>query len=911
MNLLGQQISHYQVLEKLGSGGMGIVYKAQDTRLGRFVALKFLNKDLLGDAESRQRFINEARTISSLDHPNIVTVHEIDETEEYVFICMAYYEGQSLDHYLAAKGNLELEEILDIVVQVGEGLAAAHEKGILHRDIKPGNIMITPAGQAKILDFGLAKMSGQTQLTQVDSLVGTAAYMSPEQVQGEDLDHRTDIFSLGVVLYEMATGERPFQGDYLASVAYSIVNEGPRPVTEIRPDLPEPFQHVIAQALQKDRDARYESCAALVADLRKLQGRSAAELGQPAAKPVRPRLSMPKKVAAGLIGLILLLTITWFTRQPTGSNADGQTSIAVLPFRYESGDAEWSWLGEVLTELTNKELSQNPNLRIVDGPQRVRLMRSLGLRNDDLDVASALRLASKARTQHVVVGRLARTDGALRLQAEVYAQNGNLVAKLDPVEARQDQVALLATSLTLQLGRILHQAQPGVEKAKPAEISLEVYRYWLEGRDAGYDGRFQESIAKLEKVVALDPTFADAYPSLAFAYDEVGENARALEVLRKGKAYISQLPEKARLQYLRTEAQIEGRWRDYVVYLQQLLNLDPYDASEHFRYGWTQHRKFRNFDAGIKSMLRAVELDSTYTIAYNYLAYAYLELGQNEKAFEMIERYITLSPANLNPLDSKAEMLFLTGRYEEAIELCNRILTLQPDFVLTPLILARAYAALGKYPRAHDVIDRYIATAPGAKFKSSGLSVKAEILLRQGRLNEALRNAETAISLRPENAGAHWVRGRALARRQEGEALERAIADFERAVFSGGGLDDRWYWLYLKGEAAWLRNRPEQAVAFFQQALALFPKERSFFQTALARAYERAGQRDNAEATYTAALRTNPNNAIAHFELGELYRGLGRMSQAQRHYQRVVEIWAGMPTPNEQLRSAKRNLTAL
>ena len=226
--MIGENISHYKIIEKLGEGGMGVVYKAEDTKLQRVVALKFLPVSMTRDERARARFVHEARAASALDHPNICTIHEIDETEEgHTFIVMAYYEGESLKEKIE-RGPIEIEEALDIVYQISEGLHEAHEKEIVHRDIKPANIALTTRDQVKIMDFGLAKLRGQTILTREGTTLGTVSYMSPEQARGEEVDHRTDIWSLGVVLYEMITGKRPFKGDYEQAVIYSILNEDPK-----------------------------------------------------------------------------------------------------------------------------------------------------------------------------------------------------------------------------------------------------------------------------------------------------------------------------------------------------------------------------------------------------------------------------------------------------------------------------------------------------------------------------------------------------------------------------------------------------------------------------------------------------------------------------------------------------------
>lgn len=266
--MIGTTVSHYKIFEKLGGGGMGVVYKAQDTRLKRTVALKFLPPELTRDEEAKQRFVHEAQAASALDHPNICTVHEIDETDEHqMFISMACYDGKTLKSRIA-KGGLKTEEAVDIAIQVAQGLQKAHDKGIVHRDIKPANIIITSDGIVKILDFGLAKLSGRTPLTKTGTTMGTAAYMSPEQARSEAVDGRTDIWSLGVVLYEMLTGKRPFESEYEQALVYSILNEEPKPMRELRPEVPEATEKICRRAMAKGEKARYQTAAELITDLK-------------------------------------------------------------------------------------------------------------------------------------------------------------------------------------------------------------------------------------------------------------------------------------------------------------------------------------------------------------------------------------------------------------------------------------------------------------------------------------------------------------------------------------------------------------------------------------------------------------------------------------------------------------------
>jgi serine/threonine protein kinase len=309
--MIGKIVTHYKILKKLGEGGMGEVYKAEDTKLKRTVALKFLPQYLTQNTEARERFIQEAQTASALDHPNICTIHEIDETEDgQTFIVMACYDGESLKDKIE-KGPLELEEAVDIAIQVAQGLSKAHEKGIVHRDIKPANIIITPEGVPKIVDFGLAKLSGKTKITKSGTTVGTISYMSPEQSQGEKVDNRSDIWSVGVVLYEMICGKLPFQGEYDQAVMYNIMNEEPEPLTGLRTGVPMKLEEIINKLLAKEAGDRYQHIDELPVDMRaiafkenRVQSKQSISAAQRVPKPIEIRSKFLYSLAIIIIALL-------------------------------------------------------------------------------------------------------------------------------------------------------------------------------------------------------------------------------------------------------------------------------------------------------------------------------------------------------------------------------------------------------------------------------------------------------------------------------------------------------------------------------------------------------------------------------------------------------------------------------
>jgi tetratricopeptide (TPR) repeat protein/predicted Ser/Thr protein kinase len=893
--MIGKTILHYKITAKLGEGGMGVVYKAEDTKLKRDVAIKFLPRQIAASEEERARFKIEAQAAAVLNHPNIATIHAIEEQDDELFIVMEYIEGQELKSIIDNR-QLSIVDVFDYASQIAAGLQAAHEKGIVHRDIKSSNIMITDKGQVKIMDFGLAKVRGGVQFTKVGTTLGTAAYMSPEQARGEEVDQRSDIWSFGVVLYEMLTGQLPFRGDYEQSMIYSILNEDPKPLQEQRSEVPEALAGLVRRALAKDVHERYQGADEVLADLTAFQ-----RGGRAAQAPLRARV---RSAGSGRIWLALaallvaVLSIALFhVLKPKPGGRGVSISLAVMPFEFEGEEDDWNWLGDAITELVNTDLAEYPSVRVLDAQQRRRITRTLGIHGENTTLEQALQIARKAKVRHVVLGRLRKSGQTVRVQAQIFeTDKGTVLAELGPFEGEPARLYEVADNLSARLikkiniGSVTDRSVGRV--AERATTSLDAFRYYIEGKDAALDHRYQEGIAKLIKAIELDSTFVRAYYYLAWQYSQVGDHVKAKATLAKGKPYVSRLSEADRLEYLCEEAKYDNRWKDYVTYLEQLLRINPSDATVHFRYGWTQFYKFRQLDAGIRAMEKAVALDSSYGWAYNILGYAFLQQGDKRKALEMIEKYVALNPTDVNPLDSKAEIQVLIGQYDEAIANCERIFAMQADFLSARIILSRAYLGKGKITRALETTDEYMRLTTNPYFKSMGQTVKVEALLLRGQFEEALDSAGRAIAMDSTNLKARWMRGRILLQLSDEPALSNELAALDRALRAQGSLDNRWLLYHLQGEMALRHRNFDRAIELFKKALALGPLDRSFYLAALARAYEQSGQIQMAVEQYNSALALNPNNALTAVGLGRSYEQLNDWSKALRAYNRVLEIWS-------------------
>jgi serine/threonine protein kinase/tetratricopeptide (TPR) repeat protein len=795
--MIGRIISHYTILEKLGEGGMGVVYKAEDTRLQRTVALKFLAPHAMRGAADTTRFLHEARAAAALNHPNICTVYEIDEADGHTFIAMEFVDGESLRERIA-RGPLPLADAMNYAVQIAEGCAKAHASGMVHRDIKPANIMVTHDGTVKILDFGLAKLTGQTRLTQTGTTVGTAAYLSPEQARGEEVDRRADIWSLGVVLYEMIAGRRPFAGEHQQALIYSILNEKEQPLTGLRTGVPMELERLVGRCLEKDAGLRYQTTEDLASDIRRLQ-RQSGEGSRAIASVLGRRNPFRRRSWAAAAVVLIVLALVYLPRvafRDGGQSSGGRTMLVVLPFE-NLGESEDEYFADGITEEITSRLAVLNDLGVISRTSALHFKHSdktVHEIGEALNVDYVLEGTVRWEKEPDGESRVRVTPRLIRVADDSQVWSEHYDEGLERIFAVQSHIA---SQVAGKLDITLTGSERRLFDAQPTENVI-AYQFYLRGLDHIVFGHSPEAAYRqaqqlFEQAIAIDPAFALAYAKLSNAHRSLYffGYERTEKRLQMAKQTIDRAleldPDRPEVQRELGYYYYQGLF-DYEKALDvftRLATMLPNDARllEDISFIWRRQGRLQD---AVANELSAFELNPTDAALCVEIANTYAGMRMHDEGLAYCNRAIEMAPENSWGYFLKAILLFnKSGDPGVAIEVLDQ----WPDKSIGAMLWA--YYHFSVLERDFDAALEWLARVhePSIRMQSGYLPVsmlEGLVYWYRGDSLRAVASFETARDLleaavrdNPEDARVYSSLGLTLAGLGDAEA---AVAAGRKAV---------------------------------------------------------------------------------------------------------------------------------
>jgi serine/threonine protein kinase/predicted Zn-dependent protease len=961
----------YQIIEELGKGGMGKVYKAHDTEIKEKVALKLINPEISADKKTIERFQNELKFARKISHRNVCRMYDLNKEEGTYYITMEYVPGEDLKSFLRRVGQLPAGKSISIAKQVCEGLSEAHRLGVVHRDLKPQNIMIDKEGNARIMDFGIARSLKAKGITGAGMMIGTPEYMSPEQVEGKDVDQRSDIYSVGVNLYEMVTGQVPFEGDTPFTIGMKHKGETPKDPKELNAQIPEDLSRVILRCLEKDREERYQTADELLSELTNIEGGiPTTERVVPKKKPITAReitvtvglkkLFIPALVIAALIIIVLVIWQSRSQKEAAPISSD-KPLLAIMYFQNNTGDGSMDIWRDGLSRMLIADISQSRYLRVLPDDQIYGILNKLNLLEAKNYSTEDLReVATRGGSTHILKGILTRSGDSFRINATLQQSNTMEIVDSVMVEGKgEGSLHTMVDELTRKIKESFKLSEEEIagdidsEVAKITTSSPEAYKLYSEGRKYHLQTDYWKSIGAMQKALKIDPEFAMAWRSIAMAFNNEGMMPGKRNALQKAFELSDRVSERERYiihagYYGLSEKTLDKAMEAF----KKLLELYPDDHIGNNNLGllyfWLEE-----FDKAVERYKLNIQNNPEDRLSPWNLIETYMAMGQYEKALETTKNYLAGHPDVVSFHSKIVQVYLFQGKYDQALDKLNEVLSLESesrlnyeirkgDIYLLQGDLEKAEEQYKKLPVGSQASRRHLVSLylyQGKFNEAKSQLLKKPVLheplaylyLRSGNSEEALKEFDEVLIDARKQESLSWqaitlsAKGAAyLQMKSIDEALKIADEILE-LVQAGSKKKTIRYYHQLMGKIELEKNKSSRAISFLNKAVDSlyapeenFPKVHVLFISTLAQAHFNAGNlnkaQENFERIHSLALgRLDDGDfyAKSFYMLGKIFEQLGKKAKAIEHYEKFLDLWKDADPGIAEVEDARKRLASL